>query len=220
MQSKVLNTKEILAAVGVALLFVFSSWLVQNNLEAIARIIGDDGRGMAIYVLVSMVTIVLAPVATIPLIPIAASLWGGFITGLLNIFSWLVGSMIAFGIARVVGVRFVRKVVSLERLEKIERMIPEKGMFGAIVFLRMVIPVDLLSYALGLFSLVRAGLYFWATLIGIIPFAFILAYAGRIPFTYQFIALLVLVLLALPGLAIYHLIKRLRSRDHKATEPE
>lgn len=220
MQGNSLNTKEILAAAGVGLLFVLSSWLVQNNLEAIAGIIGDDGWGMAIYVLVSMVTIVLAPVATIPLIPIAASLWGGFITGLLNIFSWLVGSMIAFGIARIVGVRFVRKVVSLHRLEKIERMIPEKGMFGAIVFLRMVIPVDLLSYALGLFSQVRAGLYFWATLIGIIPFAFILAYAGRIPFTYQLIAILVLVLLALPGLAIYLLIKRLRSRDHKATEPE
>ena len=220
MQGKGISTKEILAVAGVALLFVLSSWLVQNNLEAIAGIIGDDGWGMAIYVLVSMVTIVLAPVATIPLIPIAASLWGGFITGLLNIFSWLVGSMIAFGIARVVGVRFVRKVVSLERLEKVERMIPEKGMFGAIVFLRMVIPVDLLSYALGLFSQVRAGLYFWATLIGIIPFAFILAYAGRIPFTYQLIAILVLLLLALPGLTIYLLIKRLRSRNHKATEPE
>jgi uncharacterized membrane protein YdjX (TVP38/TMEM64 family) len=203
-----LKTKEIIGVTGVILLFVLSSWLVQANMEGIAGVIGDDFRGMAVYLLVSIATIVLAPVATVPLIPIAAGIWGGFVTGLLNIVSWLIGAMIAFGIARVVGIKFVRKMVSLERVEKLEKRIPEEGKFWTIVFLRMVIPVDLLSYALGLFSRVKPGLYFWATLLGITPFAFILAYAGRIPFAWQIMVFLALVGLALLALTVRYLMKK------------
>jgi uncharacterized membrane protein YdjX (TVP38/TMEM64 family) len=201
------KSKEIIGIAGIVLLFIISSWLVQTHLEAIAGAIGEGVGGMVIYVLASIVTIVLAPVATIPLIPIAAGLWGGFVTGLLNILSWLIGAMIAFVIARAVGVKFVRRIVSLERLERIEKRIPEQGVFWTIVFLRMVVPVDILSYALGLFSRVKTGLYFWATLLGITPFAFVLAYAGRIPFRYQ---LLVVAILAVSGLGIWSLARRLR----------
>jgi uncharacterized membrane protein YdjX (TVP38/TMEM64 family) len=206
------KTKEIIGVAGIVLLFFLSSWLVQTNLETIAGIIGDNVRGMAIYVLAGIATIVLAPVATIPLIPIASGLWGGFITGLLNILSWTIGAMIAFRIARTAGIRFVRKIVSLERIDRIEKRIPEKGKFWTIVLLRMVIPVDILSYALGLFSRVRAGLYFWATLIGITPFAFILAYAGRVPFSWQIIGLFMLMGPALLALGIWLLVRRLRGR--------
>jgi uncharacterized membrane protein YdjX (TVP38/TMEM64 family) len=202
------KTKEIIGIAGVVLLFLLSSWLVQANLDAVRLAIGDDGQGMVIYVLASIATIVLAPVATVPLIPIAAGLWGGFITGLLNILSWSIGAMIAFAIARMVGIRFVRRIVSLERLNRIEKSIPERGMFWTIVFLRMVIPVDILSYALGLFSRVRAGLYFWATLIGITPFAFILAYAGRIPFFWQVTGFLILAVLAVVALGIWFLARK------------
>lgn len=205
---KSVKTKEIIGAAGVILLFVISSWLVQANLEAIAGLIGDGIGGMAIYVLVSIATIVLAPVATIPLIPIASGLWGGFVTGILNIGSWLIGAMIAFSLARFIGIRFVRKMVPLDRLERLEKRIPEQGKFWTIVLLRMIIPVDILSYALGLFSRVRPTLYFWATLMGIIPFAFILAYAGEIPFAWQIFGFLALAGLGLLALGIQHLMKR------------
>jgi uncharacterized membrane protein YdjX (TVP38/TMEM64 family) len=204
------KTREMIGIAGVVLLFILSSWLVQTHLEAIARAIGDDARGMAIYILASIATIVLAPVASIPLIPIAAGLWGGFITGLLSIFSWTIGAMIAFGIARTAGIRFVRKMVSLERIDRIEKRIPEKGLFWTIVFLRVVVPVDILSYALGLFSRVRAGLYFWATLIGITPFAFVLAYAGKIPFSWQIIGLTAFMAVGLLVMGIRLLVRRFR----------
>jgi uncharacterized membrane protein YdjX (TVP38/TMEM64 family) len=68
--------------------------------------------------------------------------------------------------------------------------------------LRIAIPVDLLSYALGLFSKVRYRDYALATIIGISPLAFILAYLGTLPFIFQMIALSVALVLILSGFII------------------
>jgi len=53
----------------------------------------------------------------------------------------------------------------------------------------MTVPVDVLSYVLGLFSRMKSAPYFFATLIGVAPFAFVFAYAGTLPFLYQMEAL-------------------------------
>jgi len=67
----------------------------------------------------------------------------------------------------------------------LEKKIPKENLFLGIIFLRMVIPVDILSYALGLFSKIKTRDYLLATIIGVSPFAFIFAYLGRMPFYYQ-----------------------------------
>jgi len=68
--------------------------------------------------------------------------------------------------------------VSLERIATYEKKIPQNIEFIAIVFLRMVLPVDVLSYALGFFSTISFARYMAATVIGITPFAVIFAYGG------------------------------------------
>jgi len=51
--------------------------------------------------------------------------------------------------------------------------------FWWIVLLRAIIPVDALSYAIGLFSRVSLWKYSLATFIGMVPMAFIISYAGE-----------------------------------------
>jgi len=62
---------------------------------------------------------------------------------------------------------------------------PHQNLFWSVVLLRMALPVDVLSYGIGLFSKMSFSTYFWATLIGVVPFSFIYAYVGSLPVWYQ-----------------------------------
>lgn len=139
-------------------------------------VINSGSLGMIFYVFITAIAVVIAPISTFPLIPIASIAWGFVISAILSIAGWTIGAQIAFMIARRFGKPLVQKFISLEKLEAFEKRIPEKNLFWSIVLLRMTVPVDLLSYALGLFSKISYSKYFWATIIGVTPFAFIFSY--------------------------------------------
>jgi uncharacterized membrane protein YdjX (TVP38/TMEM64 family) len=149
-----------------------------------------SGRGaisMLGYVGLEIIATVIAPVSAFPLLPIVVVVWGSFLTAVLSIIGWQIGSLIAFGLARRYGKKFVAKVVDVKRIEEIAGVIPENRFFWLVVLLRFIFPVDILSFALGLFTQMRWLSYFTATLIGITPFAFIFAYGVRLPIIYQVI---------------------------------
>ena len=83
----------------------------------------------------------------------------------------------------------VRRYMSLERLRTFEKRFSRHDLFWTVVFLRMTVPVDILSYALGLFSTISARSFFVATIIGVTPFAFMFAYVGTLPPYTQILAL-------------------------------
>ena len=151
----------------------------------------------------AIIATVIAPLSSVPLLPVVSSIYGWFIAGLLSVIGWTIGSVIAFWLARRYGMPLVKKIVSLESINNIEKRIPEDNLFWSIVFLRMVVPVDFLSYLLGLFSHIKYKTYFWATLIGVTPFAFILAYLGTLPLVYQIITFTIAAIFILVGLLIY-----------------
>jgi len=179
--------------------FILASYIVQSNLEYFQKLIGNDLGGMGIYVLILVVSVVVAPVSAIPLLPVASNLWGWVVAGILSIIGWWIGAMIAFGLARVYGVPLVKKIVPLEKIARVERLIPEQNIFFGVVFLRMAVPVDILSYVLGLFSYINFKKYALATLIGISPFAFVFAYIGTLPIVFQIIALVVAIFIIYIG---------------------
>lgn len=169
-------------------------------MNAIQLFIDKGILSMLIYVFIVIVAIVIAPISAMPLLSIASNLWGWILAAILSIVGWTIGALIAFEIARKYGVPLVNKFVSLKKIEQVERRIPKQNIFWSIVFLRMVIPVDILSYALGLFSEISRNKYFLATLIGVSPFAFVFAYAGEMPFYYQIIAFSIALMIFLAGL--------------------
>src|SRR3989344_5325913 len=140
---------------------------------------------MVAYVVIAVIATVAAPISAAPLIPIAAHAWGGVIKAILSILGWTVGSLVAFALGRRDGLPFAQKFISAHNLEKIHKHIPQERIFWSVVLLRIMIPVDLLSYALGIFGVLGWKKYTLATIIGITPFAFIFAYLGTLPVSYQ-----------------------------------
>jgi len=197
------KTKSLLEIILVIILFIFFSYIIQTNLAIIQNIMQNNMIGMLIYLSISIIAIVIAPISTLPLLPVASTLWGWQTAGLLSIVGWAIGSLIAFILARKYGVPLIKKFISIEKITEIEKSIPKENVFWSIVFLRMVIPVDILSYALGLFSKIKTRPYFIATIIGITPFAFVFAYLGELPFYYHLAGLVIALILILIGLTIH-----------------
>lgn len=197
------STKYILNLLLVIFLFVFISYLVQNNIGNIEDYIVKGYSGILLFIFIEIIATVVAPISAVPLLPIISETYGWFVAGLISIIGWTIGSVIAFLLARKYGSPLVKKLISLEKISKIEKKIPETNLFWSIVFLRMVLPVDILSYILGLFSRIKFNTYFWATLIGITPFAFILSYLGTLPLYYQISFFITGVLILILGYLLY-----------------
>lgn len=197
------STKTVLSLLLIIFLFLLVSYLIQNNIGNIDDYVIDGYFGVLIFVFIEIIATVFAPISAIPLLPLMSETYGWFIAGLLSIIGWTIGSVIAFILARKYGAPLVRKLISLEKISEIEKRIPETNLFWSIVFFRMILPVDILSYILGLFSRIKFNTYFWATLIGISPFAFILAYLGTLPLYYQISFFITGMLILVLGYLLY-----------------
>lgn len=191
--------KPLIEILAIIALFIFFSYFIQRNMELFKLLIDNSIISMFIYVFIVIIAVVIAPVSAMPLLPIASNLWGWFTAAILSIVGWTIGALIAFVIARKYGIPIVKKFIPLEKIEHAEALVPKQNIFWSIVFLRMVIPVDILSYALGLFSKISYQRYLLATMIGVLPFAFVFSYLGKMPFYYQLIALLIAILIFLAG---------------------
>jgi uncharacterized membrane protein YdjX (TVP38/TMEM64 family) len=147
----------------------------------------------SIFVLLMFLGTVLAPFTTIPAVPAATAILNPLLVAILSIIGWTLGAIVAFLIAREYGKLLLRKIVNLEKIERYERLIPQSTEFLTLILLRMVIPVDVLSYAMGLISNMKLRTYTIATIIGITPFAFVFSFGGSAFFGGQYSVLIFLV---------------------------
>ena len=159
-----------------------------------------------VYVFALIISVVVAPV-TMPLFLISGGIFGPLVATVYNVLGWWIGSVIAFLLARFLERTVLYRFISLKKIDEYEKKIPEKLEFWGIVLLRMIIPVDLLSYALGFFSNISFARYATATVIGITPFAIIFAYGGSALFkgnyAIVFILVSIVVLASLIGFYIF-----------------
>ena len=143
-------------------------------------------QGVAVYIVLNVLDAVIAPGATLPLIPIAARAWGRVPAALVTTVGWTAGSLVAFDIARRWGAPIVKKLTSMERVKRLRPDVPEHP-FWSVVLLRLVVPMDVISYVLGLFTEMTWPSYGLATALGLTPSAFILTYIGKTPRAYDII---------------------------------
>ncbi len=187
MEKKTKNRVKIFIALALGTAaFIFISQLSQKYNEELKYIVDMGGIwGMLAYVFLIFLAIVIAPLGMGFLLPVASNVWGPFVTGTLSIIGWILGAVVAFFLARKYGRPLVEKFFSKEQLEKVEKLLPESYTFLTMVFLRIALPVDILSYILGLFRFIKFRTYFFATLIGISPFSYIFAYSAVLPLELQ-----------------------------------
>lgn len=190
----------LLAVVAIGALI---AWVYRGELRALEPWVERHGFiGAGVYVLSAAASVVLLPFSSLPLLPLAVRLWGVWLAGALSALGWWLGALVAFWIARLARSSLGR-FASLEAIDRVERSVPADVGFAAIVVLRMVLPVDVTSFALGLLRNLRFTTYAVASLIGIVPFAFVWSYAGSLLGTRQYLLFaFVATLLIVAGLLV------------------
>jgi uncharacterized membrane protein YdjX (TVP38/TMEM64 family) len=76
----------------------------------------------------------------------------------------------------------------MQRVKRLKAYVP-KDLFWSIVVLRTFMPMDVISYVLGLFTNMTWSSYAIATALGLTPSAFLLAYLGKTPHAYTLITI-------------------------------
>jgi uncharacterized membrane protein YdjX (TVP38/TMEM64 family) len=194
----------ILGAVSIILLFILISYILQTNPQLIENYLNKGIIGILLYIFITTFATVIAPISAVPLLPVAVFLWGWIFAAILSVIGWTLGSIIAFLLARKFGLPIVKKFVPIKKISEYENYVPKEKIFISIIIIRIFLPVDILSYILGLFSKIKLSTYILATIIGITPFAFLLAYIGKLPIQYQITSLLLGGILLLFIMLKYH----------------
>lgn len=189
------STKEGIKAgillVGVIVIFLFISYLTQNKLINLNFFSKNLFLGIIIYISILVLEAVVAPINTMPLIPLVSEVVGWWQAAIYTLIGWTLGAFVVLIISQKYGKILIRKMISLEKLEKYEKIIPTEHIFLNVVLLRLFMPIDIISYALGLFTNIKKWHYLLATFIGYAPLAFFVAYLGTVSTFYQIIGLII-----------------------------
>ncbi|MCD4762201.1 VTT domain-containing protein [bacterium] len=194
----IIKSKEAKAGLVLIILFVLSSYLSGKYSPALANFITENNLpGEFIYTIIMVVAVIIAPFETLPLIPLATKLWGANTAALLTILGWTIGSIIAFGLSRRYGKKFVCRIIDKCDIDSWSDKLPRRNLFWIVAFARFVLPVDIISYAVGLFTKMPWLEYLGATVIGVAFFAFIVAYGSELAVEFQAIIGLALIIIIL-----------------------
>lgn len=165
-----------------ALFFLVSLGIVgvySDELKELGYAATSDGAGAYVtFVLVLAVATVFVPLTAMPLIPMVAMMFGPFETALLSIVGWTLGAVAAFCVSRYLGRPAVQYFFSLKELDAFIADLSQRHRFLMIVLIRLVTPVDIASYALGLSKSIGIVEYTLATAVGVSWFSFAFAYLG------------------------------------------
>ena len=77
-------------------LFIFFSWVAREYADELSSSIYSNIYGELAYFLISILTVVIAGISSLPLISIANTMWGSGLTVILTATAWAIGSLIAF----------------------------------------------------------------------------------------------------------------------------
>jgi uncharacterized membrane protein YdjX (TVP38/TMEM64 family) len=154
---------------------------IESALTAHAKV------GVAVFVLTAIIAVLMPALTNLPLVPLAVLAWGPWWTAALLLAGWAAGSALSFALGRHAREVILRRFPSVRRHADIERLIHPRYRMGSLVLLRMTFPVDVLSYALGLFSRSTTMTENTvATLIGAAPFALLFALLPTLSARWQF----------------------------------
>ncbi len=190
------------AGTGVVSLFAIGLWLSRQYAEPIgAALAAHSALGIGVF-FVSAAVAVLMPMATnLPLVPLAVLAWGPWLSALVLLLGWVAGAGLSFALGRHARAAILQRFPSVQRHAQIDRLIHPRHRLLSLVMLRMTFPVDVLSYALGLFSRsTTLAENLASTALGGAPFAILFALfptlSGSTQWTVLGVSLLVFVLYA------------------------
>jgi len=196
------------------------------NRNAIAQYIKDFGPyGPIVFIILQGLQVVAAPIPGE-----ATGILGGYLFGTLPglIYSTIgltLGSCLAFGLGRWLGLPFVRRFVRQETYHKFDFLTRARG--ELVVFLLFLIPgfpKDILCFLLGA-SPLPFGTFFLVSTVGRIPGTWLLSIQGTQVRGQQYVSLFVLLVLLAVALLVLHLNRNrlfdwMKRRHHRKEQKE
>ena len=141
------------AGLWVTALFVAAVLLAREFAAPIRELLSANARlGIGVFVATSAVAVLVPMLTNLPLVPLAVLAWGPGWSAALLLSGWVIGAALAFLLGRHARASILRHFPSVQRHGDIDRLIHPRHRLVSLVLLRMTFPVDVLSYALGLFS--------------------------------------------------------------------
>jgi uncharacterized membrane protein YdjX (TVP38/TMEM64 family) len=182
-----LSTKEIMGMILVAMLFLGASYGSEKFAGALEGVVATGSIWSMLAYVLFIIGIVLTPLAsTLPLVPVAVVVWGHIPAAGLTLLGWAISSNLAIRISRKYGRRFLVKVLPFKVIRHFADMVPESNLVGGVTVLAMLgAPIDIVSYAIGLFTGLNVWVHTLALTLGAIPFIFFLTYTATLPIIYQ-----------------------------------
>ena len=177
-------------------------WSVVSDREETARFVAAFGAGApAVFMLVQVMQVIFAPVPGE-----ASGFIGGYLFGAAKGFFYsslalTVGSMINFYIGRLLGQRYIRRLIPEKHLMRFDRLVSGKGvMLIFILFIFPGFPKDYLCLFLGL-SVLPFKVFILMAAVGRMPGTFMLSLQGAMLFEENYLLLVVAILVSV--LAVY-----------------
>jgi len=193
----------------------------RTQLKALIRSYG--AYSPVAYIFLQMMQVVIAPIPGGAIEFIGGYLFGAKAGFLYSMIGLLIGSSVAFSLARIFEKLAVEKVVSLETRKKFDYLIGHEGLIlSFLLFLIPGFPKDALCYILGLTPM-HFGIFLFISLVGRVPGTLMACLQGAKAFDHQYKALLILTGISTLVILIFyiyhdeihHAIKKLRGQEEK-----
>ncbi len=134
--------------------------------------------GMVLFVLLSMVSAMVAFFSSAVFAPIAIYAWGKAGTFMLLWLGWLLGGILSFCVGRFLGRSVVGMIIDEKKIAGWERELGERSRFIHILMFQAAVPSEIPGYVLGILHY-RFPLYLTALALTEIPYAIATVYLGE-----------------------------------------
>lgn len=134
--------------------------------------------GMLLFVLLSMVSAMVAFFSSAVFAPVAIYAWGKAGTFMLLWLGWLLGGMLSFGIGRFLGRSVVSVIIDEKKIDGWQRELGTRARFIHVLMFQAAVPSEIPGYVLGMLRY-RFPLYLSALAITELPYAIATVYLGE-----------------------------------------
>lgn len=173
--------------------------LISDWTARAASLIGEHPlTGALVFVVLSILSAMLAFLSTAALVPITVAAWGKMATFALLWSGWLIGGALSYAIGRSFGRGVVTSLVGSEKMDRYERQIEKVVGFPQLLILQLALPSEIPGYFAGMLRF-RVRTYLAALAIAELPFALGAVYLGESFLRGNF---LLLILLGITGILL------------------
>ena len=153
---------------------VWVAWLYGQPMQALLAT--HPALGIAVFFATSLLAALVPVLTNLPLLPLALLVYGPEWTALTLLAGWVLGAALSFALGRHASRLILRRFPGVQHQADIERLIHPQQRLWSLVMLRITFPVDVMSYALGMFSPRTTTVANTAsTALGAAPFAVVFA---------------------------------------------